>query len=304
VAATLTKKTKKELHSFVMEVLSTYDVDNKLVQKFISSIAKDINTKYGQLNEKTATRGGVVESVFNTVSKRQVKNDKEESIPQYQTVKETSNKTFNEYPVETSSNKQTKNIFQQLLKEKDKGLIGITQALLKQRETADGEKTSYFNRLKESATSKNPLGNTKNIIQELFKPFEVYSKKFEKVQTNNEKLEVPRSKINDNESSEQQLDLIKDEDAVQHVSIDNISPIAIKGIQTAIENSIPKLLSSTATTSKKNNNEAQEESGPGLGILGTLAGVKYLKDIFKTKLPTRGKAIPTRQPQYQPQKNH
>ncbi len=294
MAATLTKKTKKELHSFVMEVLSTYDVDNKLVQKFIGSIAKDINAKYGQLNEKPATQGGVVENVFNAISKKQVKKNKEEAVSQYEPAKEKSNKFLEERPVEfTSSDKQPKNIFQQLLKEKDKGLIGITQALLKQRETANGEKTSYFNKLKESATSKTPLDNAKGIMQELFKPFEKYSKKLEEVQVDNDKLEALRSKVNDNESNEQQLDLIKDEESIQSVSIDKISPDVFKNIQTAIESGLSKAVGSSLTAAKKTSNE-EEGSGSGSGILGTLVGIKYLKDLFKSKIPAPGKPSSTR----------
>ena len=285
MAVNLTKKAKNDLHTVVMEMLSTYDLNNKLVQAFISKMSKDITTKYGPLKETTNKQTDIVSNVnvTDTVNTGRVQQRAAQKpiIP----VKPRS-------AAETIDAKPNTSIFQDLVQSKDSGLVGVIKTLVKKRENDDGKMTSYLGDLKESFKGKSLFDGARNAISTIFKEREANKK--EVLKLNNPKANSSTPIIGNNvKPGEQQLNLIKDEMPVQHVVIDDVSQNVLDGIEKTLAKSFSGLTSfkkDLIDNLKKNLSDKTESSSESGGLFGFIkdrikswrAGKNLAKQVTKT----------------------
>lgn len=290
MAVNLTKKAKNDLHTVVMEMLSTYDLNNKLVQAFISKMSKDITTKYGPLKETTNKQTDIVSNVNVTdtvnTGRVQQRTTQKPIIP----VKPRS-------AAETIDAKPNTSIFQDLVQSKDSGLVGVIKTLVKKRENDDGKMTSYLGDLKESFKGKSLFDGARNAISTIFKERE--ANKREALKPNNPQATSSTPVIGNNvKPGEQQLNLIKDEMPVQHVVIDDVSQNVLDDIEKTLAKSFSGLTSfkkDLIDNLKKNSSDKTESSSESGGLFGfikdRIKSWRASKNLAKQVTKTAGKEV-------------
>jgi hypothetical protein len=236
MAQELTPQHKKNIHVLALEILSKYDLNNKLVQSFVSKLSNDIQTRYGTLKVSSA-KGTVTADTERETNITKPSNKKVNTRSQTLATSPVTtilHKVLTPHTQEDNKNTDT-SIFSELKDISKKGIIPLMlKAFEKQKATDKNvgkpiEGVSYAKMLTDSFKKE----GIKGALSELF----VKQQQIVKQSTKDEDV-----------NKDQSLDLFKDEKKIQKVVIDDFTGNAVNKLKDILKNVKPSSVQQSNTT--------------------------------------------------------